>query len=174
MREAVLDETEPLETEFGSDLVEPFYELIWRLNTSSGVCTSHTAVAPTDRKPPYEWAAHYVAAQIIFLSRNEAERLFYEQAASMIEELRQALVRSSRLDQGDRKGWFVQLSPAALRLESRPGFGGSLIIGGCASSRARAAQRFSRGCMLISEILSDLQEGQGMMPAPPYEHPALA
>lgn len=67
VREAVLDETEPLDTEFGSDLIGPFYELIWRLNTSSGVCTSHTAVAPTDRKPPYEWAAHYVAAQIIFM-----------------------------------------------------------------------------------------------------------
>lgn len=116
----------------------------------------------------------YVAAQIIFLSRNEAERLFYQQAVSMIQELRQALVRSSRFDQGDRKGWFVQLSPAALRLENRPGFGGSLIIGGCASSRARAAQRFSRACMLISEILSDLQEGEGMTPAAPYEHPGLA
>ncbi|HEX7360688.1 MAG TPA: hypothetical protein VF283_09365 [Bryobacteraceae bacterium] len=174
VREAVLDETLPLETEFGRQLIESLYDVIWRLNTGNGVATSHTVVAPEGRTAPYEWAKHYVAAQIIFLSRKEAERLSYPETIPMIEEFRRAVVQSPRFQQGDRKGWFIQLSPAGLRLENRPGFGGSLIIGGCASSRARAAQRFSRGCTLISEILFDLQEAEGVIPAPPYEHPTVA
>jgi hypothetical protein len=67
-RNAVLDETSTLESEFGLDLVQPLYQLLWTLNSSAGVFTSHTVAAPREHKPPLDWAREYVAVAVICLA----------------------------------------------------------------------------------------------------------
>src|SRR6266568_902898 len=56
-RPGVLEETEPLEREFGRPVVEPLYHLLWILNAGRGVCTSHTTVSPADWPSPFDWVS---------------------------------------------------------------------------------------------------------------------
>ncbi|OFW10366.1 MAG: hypothetical protein A3G20_10070 [Acidobacteria bacterium RIFCSPLOWO2_12_FULL_59_11] len=92
--EAVLEETERLEKEFGRSLIEPFYRLIWTLNTCAGVCTSHIAVSRPNHKSSFAWARHYLGAQVTTLSRNSSDRLYRRIADRMVTELRSTLLAS--------------------------------------------------------------------------------
>src|SRR5258708_25041823 len=48
VRIAIKDECGPLESEFGIHLVEPFYRLLWLMNTLPAFFTTHVNVAPPD------------------------------------------------------------------------------------------------------------------------------
>jgi len=69
-RKAVVNDTEPFEEEFGLDIVQPFYDLLWRFNTIQDVFTSHSTISPPDRKSPFDWAKAFVGSAIILLPRN--------------------------------------------------------------------------------------------------------
>lgn len=183
-RAAVLDETGALEDEFGKTTLDGFYELIWRLNTAAGVFTSHTAVAPKGYAPPYEWARHYIAAQLLILSRETYHHYDLDACKDLARELGR-LVSDSTAFPADTSGWYVQLGIVNMtflvtakvagstredNLRELSGFGCSLIVGGAASSRRVAAERLNRAAGSIALILRDAQEAPGINPAPPHIH----
>jgi hypothetical protein len=171
-RAAVLDETGAIENEFGKTVLGGFYELIWRLNTAAGVFASHTAVAPKGYHPPYEWARHYIAAQILILSREAYHHYDLDACKDLTRELGR-VVSASTAFSADTSGWYAQLgivnmtfivtakvagSTCENDLRELSGFGCSLIVGGAASSRRVAAERLNRAAGSIARILRDAQE----------------
>jgi len=46
VRVAIKDECGPLECEFGPHMVEPFYRLVWLMNTLPALFATHVNVAP--------------------------------------------------------------------------------------------------------------------------------
>ena len=185
-RPAVLEETEPLEREFGRPVVEPLYRLLWILNAGRGVCTSHTSISPVDWKSPFDWARHYIGSGIITLSRNPSEQHNLTVANEMVVEFGRTLAGSSYLDQQNTTGWFVNIFPVHINFgyESEitmpdgtrqkgvrdwPGYGSEIVISGSASSRAKAAERWSRCVSFVADTLHQLQTTNAT-PADSYDH----
>ena len=169
VRSAIIDETQPLESEFGVSVVEPLYRLVWLLNTGRGVFTSHTLIAPPEAKAPYNWARHYVAAQIIVLSRDSSERMNLPKTVNMMDELR-LLIAGNPTSANNTRGWFLQLSALNVMFERARGYGGGVIVGGCASSRQEAARRWCRACLFLESTLTANQTADDRHPAPPHHH----
>lgn len=184
-RSAVLDETGTLEEEFGKGVVDGLYALVWRLNTAHGVFTTHTVVSTKGHPTPYEWARHYVAAQILFLSRERHHHYDLDVSKDLARSLGSMISDAAATLPGDTTGWYVQLGAVNFTflvvakaagstrpddLREVPGFGCSLIVGGAASSRRVAAERLNRAAGFIARILRDAQEAPGINPAPPHIH----
>lgn len=108
-RRGILEETLPHETEFGSTIVQPLYDLVWTLNRGAGMFTSHTAIAPPNQKPPYDWAKHYVAVAIITLSRNHNDHLSQEACLQTVDELGRIISASAPTQ--DHTGWYLSVGP---------------------------------------------------------------
>ncbi len=179
-RTAVLEETEPLEREFGRPLVEPFYRLVWTLNTGKEVCTSHTTVSKPDHKSPFEWARNYLGTGVTILPRNQTDQHNRRIAEEMVNELGRTLIESPFLARQNTTGWRVIIRPANInigyeavltkpdgRIESGVcdyrGYGCDIIISGSASSRRKACERWNSCVCFIADTL---QGG----PAPPHDH----
>jgi hypothetical protein len=50
------------------------------------------------------------------------------------------------------------------------GFGCQLIVGGAASGRAKAAERWSRAVSFVNSALRRSLQGENVRPAPPHRH----
>ncbi len=181
-RRAVLDETSPLETEFGMTILQPLYELLWTLNCGAGVFTSHTVVAKPGHRAPYDWAKHYVAVAIITLSRNNAEHFEQDACQQSCDELGR-IIRATAPAQ-DHTGWYLSVGPCNVIFTTdmsvttfrttlprdTKGFGCQLIIGGAASNRRTAATRWSQATTFVNNNIKRTQTGTNTVPAPPHQH----
>ena len=187
VRGAVLEETESLEDEFGRALIEPFYRLIWTLNSGKGVCTSHSVVSSPAHKSRFDWARHCVGAQLTLLSREPSDRLHRPVAYEMVKELYRTLLQSPFLKAQNLTGWLVIIRPTnvnfweeklavgtsgQMRMQECKwrGYGCDLIVSGSASSRRKAGERWSRCAAFIADTLYELQVRNCALPALPYKH----
>ncbi len=181
-REAVIDETASLEQEFGRDLVEPIYQLLWRVNTIEDVFTSHLSVSPPDYEPPFVWAKCFVGTSIVILPRKQADRHERRAAEGMANMLGRAFL-GSRFIPRDTAGLQIRLFPTTVDLayqivmvdskgsvfptnesEWQIGYGHEIVISGSAGTRRRAAERWSRTTVFVLQTLASLRE------APPHQH----
>jgi hypothetical protein len=181
-RRAVLDETQPLEVEFGQALVRPLYDLLWSLNCGAGVFTSHTVVAPPNHQPPVDWAKSYVAAATIILSRNQREHYDQSACAASVDEL--ARIISASAPTHDATGWHLSVGPCnviftrdmavttfrSFLAGDTKGYGCQLVIGGAANSRRTAAIRWSQAVTFVNNAIQRTQHLKGTTPAAPHRH----
>ena len=181
-RSAIIDETGPLETEFGPVTVQPAYDLLWTLNCGAGVFTSHTVVAPPHRQPPYAWAKQYVAVAIIVLARDQREHSDQDTCMHAADQLGRII--SARAPTRDSTGWYLsvgacnviftrEMSRTTFR-SSLPGdvrgYGVQLIVGGAANNRRTAAIRWSHAVTFVNDAIRRTQQGENVMPAVPHRH----
>jgi hypothetical protein len=176
VRSAVSDETKALEDEFGPAVVAPLHRLIWVLNGSRGMFTSHSVVAPLTHLSSFPWAKAFVGVAIIMLSRDKTEwhdRASVDQSCQeLLRELNAAKVPENTA------GWRVSVGPVnvvfdypqPLGLSQQPGFGTQLIVSGSGNSRSKAAERCAAAASFISEALEALQRRDGHTPAEPVRH----
>jgi hypothetical protein len=181
-RRIALDETSPLETEFGALIVQPLYDLLWTLNCGAGVFTSHTAVAKPGHRAPYDWAKHYVAVAIITLSRNNAEHFDSDACQQACDEL--GCIITATAPTQDYTGWYLSVGPCSVTFTSdmslttfqsflpgdTNGFGCQLIIGGSANNRRTAALRWSKAITFVNDNIKRTQTGTNAIPAAPHQH----
>jgi len=180
-RQAVLDQTEALEVEFGRPILQPLYDLLWTLNGNVGVFTSHTVSAPRSHRPPYDWATDYVAIAIICLSRNERDHLSQDACIEMVNELGRVISRYA--PEEDTSGWRISVGPCnmiftpemslttfrSLLPGDTKGYGCQLIVGGAAGKRHRAASRCSRALAFVNTAISRAVQNNAI-PATPHRH----
>jgi hypothetical protein len=181
-RRAVIDETEALEVEFGRAIVEPLYKLLWTLNRGAGVFTSHIVVAPPSHPPPFPWAKSYVAVAIILLSRNQTEHRDEKAVTACVDELGRII--SIEGPTQDATGWRVSVGPcnvifttemslttfSAVLPGDTKGYGCQFIVGGAASNRPHAAQRWGGALNFVNRAIQRRQQGDNVQPAPPHRH----
>lgn len=166
VRLAVADECRLLEEEFGTALLEPFFDLIWLMNTNAGMFTTHTNVAPADRTPPFAWARTQVAAQIICLSRESWRHQHLPSSEALAAWLRRLVGKQN--PPRNTTGWMIATGPTPMTLLhlrhpdvpypycdgdiiERAGFGCVLRIRGCANSRSSAAERFQAAVSFVRD-----------------------
>jgi hypothetical protein len=184
-RQAVLDETTTFEQEFGRDVVQPFYDLLWRLNTVVDVFTSHGTVSPPNRESPFDWAKAFVGSAVILLPRNQHLRHQLPDADGRAGMLTRLLAESKFIptDPRETMGWQVLIYPTTMTLlydvvltnddrsfvlpqapEERLGFGHEIVISGSAGTRDRAAERWSNAIRFVLDTMTPLPSG------PPFDH----
>lgn len=156
--DAVRDETLTLENEFGSTAVEPFYDLLWPLNSAPRIMTSHIAVANREARPPFDWARTYVATQISIINRDRQRREMKEVAVAMARQLTE-LVRREPPD-FDVTGCIVIARPCGIKLLDdgdpnnpgldKQGYTCDLAIGAAAANRSTAAMRWKRTVAFVT------------------------
>ena len=184
-RLAILDETLPLEKEFGRFRLEPLYRLLWILNGTQGVATSHTVFAKPDYVPQLTWASAGIACQIIMISRAREEHHNVDAARDAAEELLQTLAAAGHKYSGTKRGWQISVgpihidyvyvtedqrnAPSADFIEQR-GYGCTLAIAGCATSRVKAAERWSSAVTFVCGTIEELLSIPGVTRAQPYRH----
>jgi hypothetical protein len=181
-RKAASNETAAFEQEFGLDIVQPFYRLLWRLNTISDIFTSHSTVSPPDRKSPFGWAEAFVGASTVIMPRDQIARHDLRAASGMATMLARILAQS-RFIPKETTGWQIRVFPTIVNLayetgigspegrillrhgmEQHEGFAHELVITGSAGTHRRAAERWERATDFICETLAHLPE------FPPYTH----
>jgi hypothetical protein len=181
-RRAVIDETEVLELDFGHATVEPLYKLLWTLNGAGGVFTSHIVIAKPNHPPPFAWAKSYVAVAIILLSRDRKEHQNEKAVTACADELGRII--SAEEPTQDSTGWRISVGPCnvvfttemslttfgAVSLGDTIGYGCQLIVGGAASNRRRAAQRWGGALNFVNIALHRKQQGDNVQPATPHRH----
>jgi len=135
-RNAVIDETAGLEEEFGRELVQPFYDLLWLLNTLPNAMTSHSAargsaryVADPGAMGDYSWARECVGLQCDLFPKAETQRLEPDTSWGIA----RALYRSIHLADAESKpnasGWYLHIWPQVFdyqvdpQLVDRPAYG---------------------------------------------------
>jgi hypothetical protein len=198
-RNAVLEESAPFESEFGHELVAPFYDLLWYLNTRSGIFTSHTAFSTEAFRPN---GNDGIAAHIVFLSRKYADWRSLEANNNVLNALGNRLANYA-LQQGHIRGTgeWINLRPIHVDyycrvsdedngiLIEKPnpqrGYGCQIEICAMAESRREAAQKWSTTCVFILDALvplrkllgwetadavAPLSKLGGWEPAEPYDH----
>lgn len=178
-RDALLDQTQALEEEFGPDAMTPLYQLVWTLNSCSGVFTSHTAIAPNQSyDPPLKKA--YVAVQFTLLSRNREDHHDDAACLSMVQGLKKLL--SCRTPESDYTDWQIDVGPCdviftkemasttfrSVLPDDRRGCGCELTIGGMGDTRNMAAQRFTQALIFVDDTLQQFRGN--LAPAPPHRH----
>jgi len=181
-RTCALNETEAFEEEFGRDLVQPLYNLLWRLNTIGDIFTSHTSVSPLDRKSPFEWAKAFIGSSMLIMTRDQQGRHSLQAAQGRAGMLARVLA-GSKVVPTDTTGWQIRLFPTTVNLayqtglgtpdgniiipqgnEERTGFAHEIVITGSAGNRRRAAERWARAITFVCETLEHLPEHA------PYQH----
>jgi hypothetical protein len=181
-RHAILDESQALEAEFGLVAVQPLYNLLWTLNCASGVFTSHTGIAPRNHPPPFEWARCFVAAAIILLSRNRSEHHDEKCAMACADELGRLIGSqpSTRLT----TGWNVSVGLCNVLFTTEmdlttfrsvlptdaKGYGCQLIVGGAASNRSKAVQRWGDALHFVNSAIQRTQRGDNVRAEAPHRH----
>lgn len=172
VRPALLEDTGLLERECGIENVAPFYNLMWVLNGSAGITTSH-AVAGFDARvqqhEAYMWAKTSVEAHITMISRHPEDWPKIEDANVAARELLD-LLRQSR-PSGAIAGWCVGIFPSVVLSPEGRGFGVGAEFVGFAGNRAMAARRWAAMCEFIAGVLLARQVKDGGLPAPPHIHP---
>jgi hypothetical protein len=185
IRPAVLDECGPLEAEFGRAAIDPFYRLLWLMNTTPAMFTTHTNVAPSHLKPPFEWARTQVAAQIIAHSRNPAAHDSRPATTALTAWLGGLIAKGAPAS--DTRGWMISvgLTPMTLirlrhvdapypyrdeDLIHAPGFGCVVRIRGCANSRSKAAERWRAAAAFIADLIGQAQQQGRLDRAEPHRH----
>ena len=177
-RPAVLDETEQLESEFGREIVEPFYRLLWLFNNRAEVMTSHTAVR---KKAPYKprdrganefaWARECVGVYCNIFPRVEADRLSIGTNQRFAQQLHEELRGAAQIQRPDTKGWYMHIWPerfdyqCASGLADIAGYGVELKMLGYAGNRRRAAERWEA---LVGFVVSAVER---INPKPVLSHP---
>ena len=175
-------ETGRLETEFGEELVQPVYQLLWRLNTISDVFTSHFAASPIDHRSSFAWASRFVGTAITILAREQEKRHSQEAARGMAGMLARLLLATEVIPE-DTAGWHIRVLPTLIDLahqtalvdatgatfpagetEERVGFGHEIVISGSAGTRRRTAQRWPKAAAFVRNALNRLPEET------PYQH----
>ena len=185
-RLAVIDETRALEREFGVAVISPLYGMLWSLNGVSGMATSHCLVAPSEQRPIFPWASSMIACQILMLSRCVNENLSLRPNQEAAKEL-YGLLQASEKCPRDPTGWLIEVGLVNFRflmvpqhvvytseadLVEHPGYGVSIRICGCASSRSKAAERWSRAALFIADSIDSNLAKAGMVRADPHRHMA--
>jgi len=184
---AIGDECAPLEQEFGTETVRPFYHLVWLFNTLPTLYTIQTQIAPRDLKPPYAWARTQVASQIILLPRDPTAHTD-QRAAEAINSwcLRLLSERAHQLNPNSA-GWMISVGPTPVRLfrlripdaqypyrdedlTEVPGFGSVLRLRGCANSRSTAAERWRAAVKFVADIIEQGQTQNQLGRAEPHRH----
>jgi hypothetical protein len=143
-RSAALNETRAFEDEFGRDLVQPFYRLLWRINTIRDTLTSHTSVSPADRESPFPWAAAFIGSSTIILPRHQLDRHNLQVAQGMAGTLAKVLAESNFIPK-DTTGWQIRLFPTRVNLAYEIGLGtpdGSILIPQGSEERPGFAHEF--------------------------------
>jgi len=185
VRIAIKNECGPLECEFGAQMVEPFYRLLWLMNTLPVLFTTHVNVAPPDYKPPYDWARTQVAAQIILLSRNTATHDHRVPADALSAQLLKLI--STARGVGNSTGWMISVGPTPMTLirlrtsdapypyrdedlVETPGFGIVVRMHGCANSRTQAAQRWKGAVSVVADVIEQAQNQGQLGRVAPYQH----
>ncbi len=184
---AIGDECAPLEQEFGTETVRPFYHLIWLFNTLPSLCTIQTQVAPRDLKPPYAWARTQVASQIILLPRDPTAHTDQRVAEATNSWWLRLISESAAQRTPNSVGWMISVGPTPVRLFllripdapypyrdedliETPGFGSVLRLHGCANSRSKAAERWKAAVRFVADIIEQGQAQNHLGRAEPYRH----
>ena len=115
-RSALLDETGPIEVEFGIDAASPIYRLVWQLNKFGGIATSHTAVGMTIHGclPGYEWADHALGLGLTIISRDRSHHHNQSKAFEMAEQI-SAILTFQKAAAPNTSGWRVEVIPAVIQ-----------------------------------------------------------
>jgi hypothetical protein len=114
-RQAVIDDTRPLEQEFGSSCVEPLYRLLWRINTVEDVFTSHLSVSSPETRCPFDWATAFIGTSVVIMPRNQFHRHELERAIGMAGMLARTIAANSARA-ANTSGWHVRVFPAVVTL----------------------------------------------------------
>lgn len=177
-RAAIADEIQSLETEFGASAVQPLLELLWTANSIPGLFTSHTAVAPAQARPPFEWAKSYVACVVVLLSRSRLKHFDLRAMQCTAEQFAAAFCTES--PEQNPTGWHVgvgvcnviftpEMELSTFRTPQSgdmTGYGVQLLVGGAAGSRERAAKRWAAALSFVSAAIRRASKFNAM----PHRH----
>jgi hypothetical protein len=165
-RTAILDETDCFEREFGKALVQPFYDLVWEINVSPGVFTSHVACS-SERFIPAGFAAG-VGALVVIQSRNFEDQATLQAIQGLCDCLCGTLASSPLARQLDPEGGWMEVRPTRVDFYcsphpetgvmrattvGRPGYACELITAGCGQSRSEAARGWGVMCSFAAAVL---------------------
>jgi hypothetical protein len=182
-RLAALEESGPFESEFGADLVGPFYDILWYLNTRANIVTTHTAFSSDAFRPN---GLIGVGAHIVFLSRNHPDRLSPDANMKLLHTLGNRLANAAlqkSLIKGTDHGirllpvhvnYWCRLVEDDILIETPAmadrGYGCQIEICGMADTRAQAAKVWGRACAFMLEAMEPLCKLTEWATAAPFDH----
>lgn len=161
---AVIDETEPLENEFGRESLRPLYRLLWLLNRGDAVKTTHLIERRARRAqnpPGYDWARENVGVNIILHSGYEHEWLDNQVADALKFELLNLLASSPPAPNATSRGWYLGVTTIRIyhywQEDVHSALGVELQTSGFAGTRHRAGQRWAAMIRHVAKILESHQ-----------------
>jgi hypothetical protein len=182
-RLAALEESGPFEAGFGADMIAPFYDILWYLNTRASVVTSHTSFSSEAFRPN---GLPGVGAHIVFLSRDHNHRLNLDETMKLLHSLGNRLANAA-LQRNLKKGTdhWIRLLPVHVNYWCRligddilietpemsdRGYGCQIEICAMADTRPQAAKAWSGACAFTLEAIKPLSKLAEWRTVEPFDH----